>query len=63
VNEQREALIPALVRIILRYIAFPIGGATAYLADDPDIALVVTVIVGMAVEAWYARDWVKRGAK
>jgi demethoxyubiquinone hydroxylase (CLK1/Coq7/Cat5 family) len=63
VNEQREALTPALVRIILRYIAFPIGGATAYLADDPDIALVVTVLVGMVIEAWYAKDYRKRGGQ
>lgn len=58
---EREALIPALVRIVLRYAAFPIGGTVAYMSEDPDIALVVTILVGMAVEGWYARDWVKRG--
>lgn len=58
---EREALIPALVRILLRYCAYPIGGVVAYAAEDPDIALVVTILVGMLVEGWYARDYVKRG--
>ena len=57
----RELLIPALTRIVLRYIAYPIGGVAAVLAEDPDIALVVTVLVGMATEGWYARDFIKRG--
>lgn len=57
----REGLAPAIARIVLRYIAYPLGGVAAVMAEDPDIALVVTVIVGMAVEAWYASDWMKRG--
>ena len=56
---EREALFPALVRIVLRYgVGAGIGLA---IADDPDVVLVVTLLVGMAVEAWYARDFVKRG--
>jgi hypothetical protein len=62
-DEHREALLPAIVRIVLRYVAFPLGGAVGYMADDPDIALVVTIIVGMAIEGWYAKDYRKRGAK
>jgi hypothetical protein len=63
VNEEREALIPAVVRIVLRYIAFPLGGTVGYLADDPDIALVVTIVVGMMIEGWYAKDYRKRGGQ
>lgn len=62
-SEEREALLPALVRIVLRYIAFPLGGAVGYWAEDPDIALVVTILVGMAIEGWYAKDYRKRGPR
>ena len=56
---EREALVPALVRIALRYgVGAGIGLA---IADDPDVIFVVTIFVGALVEAWYARDFVKRG--
>lgn len=56
---EREALIPALVRIALRYGAgFGLGLS---LSDDPDVILVMTIVVGLVVEAVYARDYIKRG--
>lgn len=61
--EQREALIPALARIVLRYAALPIGGVAGVMAEDPDVALIVTILIGLAVEGWYASDFVKRGQK
>jgi hypothetical protein len=57
--EHREALIPALTRIALRYGVGGILGMT--FSDDPDVILVVTILVGLAVEGWYARDYMKRG--
>jgi hypothetical protein len=58
-NEHREALIPAIVRILMRY---GVGaGLGMTFSNDPDVILVVTILVGLMVEGWYARDWVKRG--
>ena len=56
---------PVLVRIALRYgsaalIAFGIMSPEAAdtVALDPDIALVLGLLIGAAVEGWYA--WVRR---
>ena len=59
---EREALIPALVRILLRYGAYPIGGVVAYASEDPDIVFVVTFgVTALLTELWYFLDWRKRG--
>lgn len=61
-NDNREALTAAYVRILLRYGVGAMGSIGFVLAEDPDIVLVVTALVGLAVEAIYLRDWKKRGA-
>jgi len=60
-NEQREALTAAYIRILLRYGIGAMGSIGFVLAEDPDIVLVVTALVGLAVEGLYLRDWTKRG--
>lgn len=56
---EREALIPALVRIALRY---GVGAGIGFgISEDPDVILVMTVAVGLIIEAVYVRGWIKRG--
>lgn len=58
---QREALTAAYVRIILRYVLAGTGGLGYALAQDPDVILIVTAGVAALLEAYYIRDWIKRG--
>lgn len=59
--EHREQLTAAYIRILLRYGVGAMGSIGFVLAEDPDVVLVITALVGLAVEALYLRDWKKRG--
>lgn len=59
--DHREALTAAYIRILLRYGVGAFGALGFTLAEDPDVVLVVTALVGLLVEAVYLRDWKKRG--
>ena len=58
---ERENLTAAYIRILLRYGVGAMGSIGFVLAEDPDVVLVITALVGLAVEAIYIRDWTKRG--
>ena len=60
-NEHREHLTAAYIRILLRYGVGAFGSIGFVLAEDPDIILVVTALAGLLVEVLYLRDWRKRG--